>query len=318
VSGRRLRELSVVLGMVLMVMFGAIVVVFVSQPRPGPAATASPTAAAGSPTLSPSASGAPTPTPPAGSPTPTGAGTPSAGASPSDSPLPTDTSSLPPTAPQREITFIDLGLDTTDTSGEEPLARYLTFSAEGPGRIEASLSDVSFGRVRMCLWRGDPSNVRDDECQTSRRGALNRDIAAGGPTTWTVSLIGSQAGASPSVTMRLRWPTNDARMHISGFRFQGAEIENYNGFTAVVETAADGDIAIDATFDDSVGGSYPYRLIIEEVDGGPAQSFVVEDEGTSMSARTPGLAERRYRISLEGRHVVAEQRVLITADLDWP
>jgi hypothetical protein len=308
-----MRELSVVLGMVLMVMVGAIVVVFVSQPRAPAGASPTPTNAAGSPTGQATVpSPSPTASPTLASATPTGSASLTASPSPIDSPSPTAA------APEREITFVELGLDTTDVGGEDPQARYFTFVAEGPGRIEASLSDVSFGRVRMCLWQGDQFNVRDNECQTVRRGALERDIAGGGPTSWTVSLIGSEAGASPTVSIRIRWPTNDARMHLSGFRFQGSEIQNYNGFTAEVEPAADGEIAINASFDDGFGGSYPYRLIIEEVGGGPAQSFVVEEEGATMEASAPALAERTYRITLEGRHTVAEQRVLITADLDWP
>ncbi|HEY7599045.1 MAG TPA: hypothetical protein VH741_03885 [Candidatus Limnocylindrales bacterium] len=313
-TGRRLREISVVLALVLMVMLGAIIVVFVSQPSALPGASATPTLFAGA--TSPGSTAAATPTASAAA-TPTGGATPTG--EPTGQPTATPTDAGPTPAP-RQIDFLDVGLDTTDTGGEGdvPLPRYFTLTVDGPGRIEASVQEVSFGRVRLCLWRGDPSDVRDNECQTDRRPALSRDVATAGPTTWTVSLIGSQAGASPTVDLRLRWPTADARIALSGFRFQGSEIQNYNGFMAEVDSASDGSINVSATFDDGQGGSYPYRLIIEQVGGGPAQPYAVESEGTELHPGTEVSGSRRYRITLEGRHSVAEQLVRLTADIDWP
>jgi hypothetical protein len=303
-----MRELSVVLSLLLIVMAGAIVVVLVSRPAPGP--TASPTTVAGSPTASPSRSPALSPTQATTSPT--------AGGSPTDSPPPTSSPTLGPATQQRAITFVDMGLDTTDTGGEEPVARVFTFVADGSGRIEATVSDVTFGRVSMCLWQGDATIRTDEECRLARQGTLRRDIDDGGPVSYSVSLIGSQAGASPSATLRIRWPTTDARMQIAGFRFQGEEIENYNGFTAEVELEFAGSIDVAATFDDGVGGVYPYRLIIEEIGGGPAQAFFAEGEGSEMQASTEGDAGRSYRITLANRLTVVDQRVLVTAELNWP
>ena len=66
---------------------------------------------------------------------------------------------------QREVTFIDLGLDSTGGLDEQSTERLLTVVVEGPGTFEVRVSDVSFGRVRVCTWRGDATTVSDRQCE---------------------------------------------------------------------------------------------------------------------------------------------------------
>jgi hypothetical protein len=229
-------------------------------------------------------------------------------------PLPTAT----PAAPSREVTFSGVGLDSAGTDAEEPTTpRYFTFTAEGPGTIRVQLSSAT-GRVRACIWRGEPQAMVDETCRTFRRGVLERPIEAGPAQSWTVALIGSQVSGSPSTTVRLSFPTNDARLRLAGFRFQGQEIENYNGFSAEVRAASAGQMSVSARFDDGEGGTHPYRLVIQAIGGGPSQPFIAEHEGSSLSEVTQLQAERGYLVTLDNREQLSESAVMLWAELAWP
>jgi hypothetical protein len=332
VSSQRLREASVVLGLLLMVMVGAIVVVWVSRPgtqvgAPGPTrpgATRSPTAAAGTPGAPATSTSSPTAAATATLTAPTSAPPTSPTSSPSESPAPTDSAapslSASPSpdetagAPGQAITFHDVGLDTTGTADEELRPRHFTFVAQGPGRIEAEVSNVSFGRVRICLWPGEPPEPADADCRTTRGDRIRQRLDSGEPQAWTVSVIGSQAGASPSVDLRLAWPAPAAEVRLEGFRFQGEAIENYNGFVAELAPTADGELAVTAAFDDGAGGAYPWRLEVADGD----DVFAQDGNGAGMSSRSSVVAGARYRVTLANRQTVAEQRVLLSATLSWP
>jgi hypothetical protein len=324
-AGERMRYVSVVLGLALLVMLGGIGVMLLGQagPTAGPTAGNSP-----SPTLSapatdqPTISPSPTAEPTAGaSPTeePTAspdAGSPSPVVSPVVSP---DTSPSPPptpSAPMREITFTGLGLDNSGSPEEMTTPRYFSFNAQGPGVVRVQLSRVT-GRIRACLWQGDPGS-NPDGCRTMRRGEIERQLSSEGVQRWTLSLIGTEPGTSPSATLRITFPTNDVAMRLEGFRFQGTENEGYNGFTAELRVAAAGTLDVAATFDDGEGGSHPYRLVVQEVGGGPSQPFIAEGEGSSMAQSTAVVAERSYLVRLENRELIAEALVMLSADLDWP
>jgi hypothetical protein len=339
-SSRRMRELSVVLGLLLMVMLGAIAVVWATQGGVRTASTSTPTLGSSAPPTR--AAGPATPSTNAPAPTSTSPATPTATptatttelatasptadastppAPPTSSPTasPSPPPSQSPGVPLRQIEFLDVGLDTLSPSEEEPsVARTFTFVVEGPGPIETRVSDVSFGRVRLCMWRGTSDEPNEAECLTARNGGrITRSVASSEPQAWTVSLTGSQAGASPSADLRITWPTHDARMSLSGFRFQGEAIENYNGFTAQMDVATDGQLAIGASVDDGVGGAYPWLLEIEAAGGG-APAFVDEGNGSSVDSGTLVAAGASYTLTLSNRESVAEQRVLVDAELDWP
>jgi hypothetical protein len=330
-AGRRMRYVVAVLGLALLVIVGGIVLMMLSKggPTGNPGTTSpSPTALApGSPTDEPTASPSPSPTPePPSSPTPldeptlspgevspspevTGSPTPEVSASPTPAPT--------PAAPTREITFTGLGLDRSGSGEEMSTPRHFTFSAQGPGIIRIQVSRAT-GRVRACLWEGDTRLVVNESCRSLRRGEIERELPGGGPRTWTLSLIGTEPGTSPSVTVRISFPTNDVAMRLEGFRFQGTANEGYNGFDAEIRAAEAGVLTISATFDDGEGGSHPYRLVVQEIGGGPSQPFIAEGEGSSMAHSTEVAAERSYLVHLANRAEVSEAAVMLTADLNWP
>jgi hypothetical protein len=362
--GQRMRYLSIVFGLALMVIVGGILAMIASQPPrnvpASPAAAVSPSPAVdGSPVpptdalatilpapvetpLAPTEQPTDVPTvQPTDAPTvqptdvptvqpteqatapPDGPASPDASpdASPELSPEPSPSPVAPtptPAAPTREVAFSGVGLDSAQSIEDQATSpRFFTFSAEGPGVIRAQLSRVT-GRVRACVWRGDARSRNEVSCRVMRRGDVERTIEGDGPQAWTVSLIGAQGNVSPSLDLRLTYPTNDAGIRLEGFRFQGSEIENYNGFTAELRAASTGPIRVSATLDDGEGGAHLYGLVIQEVAGGPAQPFIAENHSSSLDETTEGVAERSYRVTLENRQAVSETAVMLSAQLDWP
>jgi hypothetical protein len=328
-AGRRMRYVSIVLGLALAVMVGGIALIIATSPTGGPGESP------------PGASLTPTPqtSPAAGLPSPSSTEEPTAAATPSLGPTPTPDDIAPPSPgasaepsptvepspspspiagpPIREITFTELGLDNSGNPEETVTPRYFTFRADGPGIIRAQLSRVT-GRVRACIWQGDPRSPTAQSCRTLRRGTVERELIAGGPQIFTLSLIGTEAGASPSVSVRISFPTTAPGMHLEGFRFQGQDNEGYNGFLAEVRAAAAGTLQVSAALDDGEAGVHQYRLVVQSVGGGPSQPFIAEGEANVVVQSTEVLAERAYLVRLENREQLADALIILSADLAWP
>ncbi|CAN5614127.1 hypothetical protein BH23CHL7_BH23CHL7_07750 [soil metagenome] len=329
-----MRYVSIVLGLALVLVIGGIALMIATNPgspagspiagvSPSPTPEISPTPLSPSPSPSPSPPPIDEPTPeasPTNEPTPTPddiAPSPAVSAEPSPTIEPSPSPSPTPAAPTREVTFIELGLDNSGNPEETVTPRYFTFRAQGPGIIRAQLSRVT-GRVRACIWQGDAHNGDEQSCQTMRRGVIERELAGGEAQTFTLSLIGSEAGSSPSATVRIGVPTNELGMRLEGFRFQGLDNEGYNGFVVEVRAATAGTLSVLAVLDDGEGGAHPYQLVVQSVGGGPSQPFIAEGEGTSVVQSTDVVAERSYLVRLENRDRIADALVLLTADLAWP
>ncbi|HVM30842.1 MAG TPA: hypothetical protein VM305_08770 [Candidatus Limnocylindrales bacterium] len=345
--GQRMRYLTVVFGLALVVLIGGILAVLATRPTgnlAGPRAVNGPWAPSVLPSVGTDAQQRPGPGLPSGTATGEAAeqtmpsATLQAPAEPVDAvasstPAPQPALETPPlpdaspapavpgqtaSVPVREVTFNGLGLDSGGVDVAEPTTpRFFTFNAEGPGVIRVQLASAT-GLVHVCIWPGVPGHMTDEACRSLRSGAFERSIDAGGANDWTVSLIGAQASGSPSTTLRLTFPTNDNRLRLDGFRFQGHGMENYNGFSAEVRTSSPGEMSVSATLDDGEGGMHPYRLVIQATGGGPSQPFIAESEGSSLHEVTELQAERGYLVTLANRAEVTEEAIMLTAQLEWP
>jgi hypothetical protein len=69
-------------------------------------------------------------------------------------------------------------------------------------------------------------------------------------------------------------------MTLDNFRYVGTQELAYNGFSAEMPANADGNLRVQANFDD--GQSHAYRLVIERV-GGP---ILVDESGVDQSVDT--------------------------------
>lgn len=192
--------------------------------------------------------------------------------------------------------------------------RLITFSSDGPGTIEATISDVSAGRVRICLWAGDADTVTDRECRDLRQGSLTRVVADTGRRTWTVSLLGAEGTTSPIAALALRYRSDHPNVTIDGFRFQGTSNAGYNGLEVELQAAGNGRLAIDAQWR---GGTQPFRLRIDDVDSGQNVDEVTgEDDRVRYDTELAGAST--YAVVLTNEVEFAEVELFLAATLSWP
>lgn len=289
------------------------------SPSPSPLAspTVSPQPSPG-PTVSPEPSPSPSPSPPARpSPTASPASSPTADVQPSPPPGGSPTATQPgpatPAVPMQQARLLRLGLDSR--AAPEASERFVTFAVDGPGTIEAALPEVSAGRVRLCSWQGTRVQAVERQCQDLRAGGSVQREAPADRSTWTVSLIGAGAQSSPSVTLQLRYPSLEPSLILERFRF--TPLEDYDGFAAELAVTGAGTLTAEGSIDDGQGGSYSYRLLIEEV-GGTTPLVEQEGSGGPFSAETPVDGPRSYRVSVENREATIDEEVFLNATVSWP
>lgn len=298
------------------------------SPSPSPSASASPSSVASpdpsaGPSPSPSAVATRTPRPsrrPNASPTdeptrtprrsrePTASAVPPPTDGPSASPLPTGT---PVTAAEASIRFVDMGLDSP--VAETPRRRLFTIRSQGAGTVRATVSDVSAGRVRLCLWRGDPDTVQDQQCRDMSGGSLSA-TASGAGTSWTVSALTAEGVDVPTVDLTLTFPSTAPSVTIDGFRFQGTAFPEYNGFSAIARVGEGGTLALSARWR---GGAQPFSLRVEEAASGATVDERTGD-GESVDHGSPLAGPGSYRVRLQNEVEVAEQDFLLSGTIEWP
>ncbi|HSH21861.1 MAG TPA: hypothetical protein VK992_04475 [Candidatus Caenarcaniphilales bacterium] len=222
-----------------------------------------------------------------------------------------------PTAPLREVRFIGLGLDAPD-SPETPTERFITVTMDGPGEVSAAVSDVTAGRVRLCLWRGDAATRTDEACRDVRNGGVAVAATDAGQTQWTVSLIGATDQSSPTASVVIRFHALVPTVTIDRFRFAGEEFGNYNGFVAELAAVETGMLELAARWADDEGTAYPYRMLVEEI-GSAAEPFEAEGGPTNETQQSaPLAADRSYRVTFANSVAIAETQVFLRATLSWP
>lgn len=327
-NSRTAQLVAATLAFLLIVLVGVTIFVLLSRPpapRPSPSPSPLPSASA-SPAVSGSLSPTPTllpsliPTPtlvPSALPTETASPEPSATATASPSPSPTPTPSISPTSPQRELTLFAIGLDRrSDPTGVQ---RSVSFTVDGPSLLTAQLSDVSAGSVRMCLSRqaADPERA----CRTMRNGVLRRAVFDAGQTTWNVSLIGTSDLASPFVTLTLGFNSLSPTVHLDSFRFNGTTDPHYNGFVVGLTAAADGNLRVQASFDDGQGNPYQYHLVITRTGNSEVLADQAGGPQGSLDVSLGLLGGEAYRVELGEPEVQAGGglfAVFVDATLTWP
>jgi hypothetical protein len=341
VTNEAYRNLAGGLAAVLAVLVVASGIVFLSGPpaasrSPGstfPSPTfASPTFASPtvSPSVSPSARPSPTeslPTSPAVTPTPTPAATPTPPPTEPPTPVPTEPATptpappatpaptppptLGPTADLTEIRFGHLGLD--GPGGEQaPAPRYFLFRSDGPGDVTASVSGVTAGRVELCLWVGDRDDVRRRECRVLRDGSLTATTNRPAQTSWVVSVVGADAGVTPSANVAIAFRAVSPTITAEDLRFQGTASPDHNGFDAIIRPRGPGTLALDARW---TGGTFPYRVRLEPPDGAPADEQT--GSGTNVTYTRP-VVTGRHRLLLENQEDAVEVESFVRAVFAWP
>jgi hypothetical protein len=222
----------------------------------------------------------------------------------------------PPTSPQRQFKLLDVGLDRR--SDATAVQRTVAFVVDGPSLVTAELSNVSGGRVRMCLGRNaiDPQN----DCQTMRNGSISRAVFDAGESDWRVTLIGVSDG-SPFVTLTLSFNADFANVHLDSFRFNGTTDAHYNGFIARLDAVNSDNMNLQASFDDGHDNPYQYHAVITRTSNDEVLLDQTGGPQGSVSISQPLTAGEGYRVELSEPEEFAgggQFAVFVDATLTWP
>lgn len=207
-----------------------------------------------------------------------------------------------------------MGLDQRGTI--DGVQRTVAFVVDGPSLVTAQLSNVSGGRVRMCLGRNalDPQ----DACQTMRNGTLTRAVFDTGQSDWRVTLIGVES--APFLTLTLSFNAAIANVHLDSFRFNGTIDPHYNGFLARFTAIDSGNFSLQASFDDGHDNPYPYTLVLTRLSDGHVDDGSDGPAG-SVNVSYPVTTGEAYRLELSEPEELAGGgafAVLVDATLTWP
>jgi hypothetical protein len=229
---RTWKNISIVLGVVCALLFGAAGALMVIGNKGGKAAAPQ----SSEPTF---ISGDPTPTPSVGVTSPTVTSTPGPGATP------TPTGSVAAQGAPGTIAFTGLALDgEKDTTGN---GRTFTFVSDGAGPVTFAVTKSSGATTRMCAKVDGGAFA----CKVGVKPNFLQGIADGPHNTWTVVLYG-YATAKPTVDVTFTWPAVSHKITLTHGRFQGSSTEGVaealNGFTAQVKPPAAGAINVQASW----------------------------------------------------------------------
>lgn len=210
-----------------------------------------------------------------------------------------------------------MGLDRR--SDPTAVQRSIAFIVDGPSLINAQLSGVSAGRVRMCLGRNASDPQR--ECQSMRNGNLSRAVFDGGESDWIVTLIGISDVVSPFVTLTLSFNATVANVHLDSFRFNGTTDPHYNGFIARFSAVDSGNFNMQASFDDGHDNPYQYHAVLIRLSD---SAVLVDQTGGpqgSVNVSSPVTSAEAYRLELSEPEELAGGgafAVFVDATLTWP
>jgi hypothetical protein len=248
-SPGRWRNIALGLGLALAILVGATGHLLFSALNRGSAAaggTGSPAASAATATPSRASEAPATPglsaTPGA---TSTAGPTSTAGASSTATDTPTVAPQGSGAASPATVTFRDLMLDSAADSGG--VARTFAFTSDGPGSVSAQIvAAAPLATVKICIQ----ANGGPQSCSSGATpGFFTMAPPAADQAQWTVTLIATDAGATPVVDVAFTWQTKSPAITLSHGRFQGApNPDSLRGFTATFKTRAAGSVGVVASW----------------------------------------------------------------------
>ena len=288
--GNRRRNAMLGLGLVMAILIGGTrpLVYYASHPGSTPSAVA----------VANGASSSATATRRPASPSPTSAAGATTTPRPTGTPGPTPTAAPLASGPALPavVTFQDLMLDSAaDPNG---MARTFAFTTDGPGSVSAQVVTAApLTNLKMCIQVDGGS----ENCSTGGTPGMFTDAPSGGDQArWTVTLIATDAGASPVVDVAIRWQTKAPAITLSNGRFQGSpNPDSLRGFTATFKTRATGSVGLVASWPPATANA---TLALTDVTKSPG-SAVDQITYSSVNAISPAYthavaAGRTYQIQV--------------------
>jgi hypothetical protein len=219
-----------------------------------------------------------------------------------------------PTAPQRTLQVFGIGLDMACLNDPlcDAVPRYVRFNTDGPSVVTATVANAS-SSVRICL-RLEPHLM--GVCTSTRSGSVQQFTTDSGSDTWTVTVLGKDA--APTTDLSVQFNANQPSVTLDSFRWVGTSSPDYNGFDAQVDALADGQIGVQASFDDGTNGSYDYHLVIKPVGGAPLMDQMGGPVGSIDLSQA--VTQGSYRVTFSDPDDTANpgHAVILTATLSWP
>lgn len=289
------RIVAAALAVILAVLGGA-TIAFVIAPGPG---------ATGSPVLPSFPSGAPSGSGIAGaSGSPAASATASASASGPASPTPS-----PTPVPVAQLTVTQLKLDPRVPSNAG-VARFFTFTSDGPGTITAQLKAISpMGTTHMCLRAGSKDIKCGDEANMTIKATTTS-----ARVVWRVSLEGTGM-FTPTVELTLTFPAVAPSVKITHARFDGTGAPDTNGIQAIVVPRAAGNAKIVASW-----GGHAFRYTIKATNqssGAGNTTLANQGPSTNTNKSIAVTAGETWKITLENADA-GFGTTDMTYTLSWP
>lgn len=255
------RIVAAILAVVLAVLGGA-TIAFVIAPGPG----ATPTPAGSIAIASPSG----------GSPSASASivvpASPSASASATASPTPS-----PTPVPIAQFTITQLKLDPRSPANAG-VARFISFTSDGPGTITAQLKAISpQGTTHMCLRAGS----KDIKCGDAASSTIKATTTSA-HVNWRVSLEGNGM-FTPTVELTITFPAAKPSVKIVHARFDGTAAPDTNGVEAIFVPRANGTAKLVATWG---GHPFPWNMDATNQSSGTGSQSLHDQAATTGITRS--------------------------------
>lgn len=290
-NDRSWRIVAVILAVILALLGGA-TIAFVIAPGSGPTPSPTSSLALGSPSGS---AGASPSLPVSGSPSPS-----NLIASPSPTPTATP-------APIAQFTLTETKLEPRVPSAAG-VARFVTFTSDGPGTIKAQLKAISpQGTAHMCLRAGS----KDVKC-TDAYGTISATTTSA-HVTWRVSLEGTGT-FTPTVELTVTFPAVKPSVKITHARFDGTLHPDTNGIQVLFAPRAAGTARLVADW----GHSFKYEIDATNQSSGTGDvNLPNQGPATKVDKSIPVTAAETWKILLHNT-AAGSGTTDMTATISWP
>ena len=290
------RYVAAALAVILAVLAGA-TIAFVIAPGPG---------ASASPLLPSFPSGAPSGSGIAGA----SASAPASASASASASAPASPSPSPTPVPVAQLTITQLKLDPRVPS-DAGVARFFTFTSDGPGTITAQLKAISpMGTTHMCLRAGSKDIKCGDEANMTIKATTTS-----ARVIWRVSLEGTGM-FTPTVELTLTFPAAAPSIKITHARFDGTGAQDTNGIQAIFVPRAAGTAKVVASWGPA---SFKYSIKATNQSSGTGNtSLTNQGPATNTEKSFAVTAGETWKIVLENSQDTGTPVIDMTYTLSWP
>jgi hypothetical protein len=211
--------------------------------------------------------------------------------------------------PLATLTFLGLKLDPTGPP--DALARIVTFTSDGPGKISARVATsagATPAKTHMCLQVGAKVVGCNDITSGTFTGTTKQAHA-----NWQVTVQGTST-ATPTVDLTLTFQSLVPSVKIEHARFDGTDFSDTNGIQARFTARAPGDAHLVA---DWGGHPFEYEIdLFDETSGTGNTSLANQGPSTNVNQALP-VTVGAWRLVLQNSENGFGTTDL-TATIDWP